>query len=365
MNDQNRVDELLKNALSHQRAPSFLPIQERAVQARSAPSNRTGGRAAVLRRLAFSCSVLVLFAWGLGMLGTFSGGVSFPENAVPMASLASELRQEDGNLNHPYTPGGVSSTGAILYNILPSDKLLSQDVNDVQESTVSFSSDEETSLIPQARKALVGAALLRAIERNPDGVFDVVADIENADVSSESVSHLLNRFLLYLDSTNYYIQINAQQIEQYAQANIKVMLVGQGPPIRPQGYPDAFDVGSAWIYNNSTEGSKLSVVLTSPLPDNAQDGGKYTYETAVNYLTDALPQVGITAPEPSSYIEIETEEGAPYATYAASLDRQSALAAVGSGLVTQIQAIPRSRSSNPVEQQYYYMVYGDGWVFSN
>lgn len=365
MNDQNRVEELLKSALSHHRTPSFLPIQERAMQPAPDASPSVKGRVTVLRRLAFSCCALVLAAWGLGMLGTLDETVPSQKDAVYMAELSSAARtEEDAVYSRSYSGAtGASSAGAILYNILPSDKLMTKDIDAAQDSPTD--SSEESSVTYSNSQKNIGPALLRAMDQDPDGVFDVVADIENADQSSEAVSHLLSRFLLYLDTTNYYIQINAEQIQQYAQQNIKLMLVGQGLPVRPQGYPEAFDVGSAWIYNNSPDGTQLSVILTSPLPTTEQGAEEYTSAEAAEYLAQVLPEVGITAPDPSSYIDIVVEQNTAYATYAASLDRQSALAAVGKGVVTQIQAIPCSRSANPVEQQYYYMVYGDGWVFSN
>ena len=59
------------------------------------------------------------------------------------------------------------------------------------------------------------------------------------------------------------------------------------------------------------------------------------------------------------------QDGQWCAIYQASLDRKTSLQLCNSGLVKEIDALISPDSSNPVEEEYFYKVYGDGWVFSN
>lgn len=360
MYDDNRIRGLLKSSLSRHRAPDFLSIEKRIQQEKDSASPGAPSRIhqkPVMRRLSAACIFLLFLAIsaGLGSSFTFS-----PKMTVNSAEASSTLVSYSSGSSKTSSQKETSSTaGALLYNILPA-----QDIDDPAIPKIGEASGFSLYGDFGETDSSLGPALWRELEESPDGIFNVIVNVAYADPDSEPVSQVQSQSLLSLDPSLYYMQLDEEQICQYARAGMEIMLVAPGAPERPQGYPEILDDGCAWIYENSSDGTPLLVQLSVSIP-NASGASAAQYNRAQKYLSQELPPYGIEPPDSSSFTMRKLEDGQWYAVYQTSLTRQTSLQLCDSGLVQEIRAVISPESSNPVEQEYFYKVYGDGWVFSN
>lgn len=376
MNDDKQINELLRSALSHNRKPSFLQIRQQAELPYEKEPTPGRERRVILRRLAASCCAVLLVAAVLGTLGSiarthWTAADAGGQGAAQISnSITTQESAETGSRTYS---GGVTAPGAILYNILPTDGNGTEDyLMKTQPDKVvtslpggfTLETSNNWDLFTSDSDYCIGVALNREMRRNPRDTYDVVADVTFAEPSSaELVSKLEVQSLLSLNASSYYLKLSEDQIPDCVNANIKLMLVGSGHPVRPQGYPDVFDDGSAWIYDHSPSGEKLTVLLTTLLPDTAQNTERSS-NPARDYLLDVLPRYGVEVPDSMSMTTHEMD-GQSYVMYQLPLTRQTAYHLYEMEIVTSIQAVPDPNSGNAAEQDYYYKINGDGWAFSN
>lgn len=308
----------------------------------------------VMRRLSVACVFLLFLAASAGICSSFALS---PKTTVDSAETSAMVSYSSGSAKVSAQKETSSTAGALLYNILPI-----QDISDPADPKIAQSPD--CSLYGNASELnpSLGPALWRELEKSPDGVFDVIVNIAYADPGSEPVSQVQSQNLLNLDHCLYYMRLDRKQIYQYAQENMEIMLVAPGAPERPQGYPEILDDGCAWIYQYSPAGTPLLVQLSIPIP-NVSGSSSFQYEQAREYLAQKLPLYGIDVSDLS--FTMRQQDGQWCAIYQAPLDRETSLQLCESGLVKEIDALISPQSTNPVETEYFYKVYGDGWVFSN
>lgn len=322
----------------------------------------------VMRRLTGACVFLVFLAVSAGICSFLSTSCKISANSAETSMLTSSLST---SLSKNSVQKEVSSTAsALLYNILPAQGIddywtLFYDLE--AEHSAGFSSEEISNCYlyrgQDDNALLLGPALQRELEEcSPDSVHNVVVNVEYADPSSNLVSEIQSQSLLSLDSSRYYVQLDQEEIYQYARADMEIMLVAPGAPKRPYGYPEILDDGCAWIYQQSPDGTPLSVQLSIPVPDTAGSSGSQ-YDRAMDYVSQILSSFDIEVYD--SNLTIQQKDERLYALYLTSLDRQSAFLLCDTGLIEEIEAIVNPISSNSAEQEYFYLAYGDGWVFSN
>ncbi|MFQ9951038.1 MAG: hypothetical protein ACLRV9_01800 [Clostridium sp.] len=355
LHHNKRARRLLENPLSHHHSLSIKkPIQSEKDLSSSHTYSRIYQKP-VMRRLSAACVFLLFLAACAGICSYFALSPKVTVNSVEASS--SMVSSSSSSAKVSAQKQTSSTIGALLYNILPA-----QDINDSAISKIGEASD--CSLYENSREldSFLGPALWRELEESPDGVFDVIVNIAYADPDSELVSQVQSQSLLSLDRSLYYMQLDEEHIYQYAGDNMEIMLVAPGAPERPQGYPEILDDGCAWIYEYSPDGTPLLVQLSIPIP-NVSGSSSLQYEQAQEYLSQELPPYGIDALDPS--FTMRQQDGQWCAIYQASLDRKTSLQLCNSGLVKEIDALISPDSSNPVEEEYFYKVYGDGWVFSN
>lgn len=339
---EGEIHKLLKSALSLLEAPSFELICDDIRQGmENLPKRRN-----IPWRVFGSSAMFICIVTG-AVWAVVAGN---KQEEIPAVRLSSSEEvdagsEREGVLHYLLTED--SATGAVIYNVMPSDPPVTLCCTQAQQKAaiVEDSSPGDGNIAP-------GLAYYMEDQGERDG-FDVV--ISSEDLSPKEQRELQAASLLVLDDASYYFYLGPSQIEYLAESGFVVELVGGGPPSRPEGVPQNIDDAAAWISKHMGESEELQVRYQVSLPGSGQ---------GLAPLEELLKNCGISSYDPEKIAAVPDETDPAQTNYNGYLALTSVqmYRLAGSNAEGQISAAFLLESGPEAEKYYYYTAFGDGWV---